>query len=1060
MTRTQKLLSNAGEQRVSRSGSSPSTVVRAPEFQNMKGGNGGYYHVGHHQRGELNTWPRFGGANFCNECRVSSWMVDPCQPDGTGVLDLHGTVVTVGLITRTIALQKRPPPPLFVLVKKVEHSWPPTGAREYRSRQAGAWPASETGEQAFSMSVALWIIPSPGVVLCDRDETGQRRSGALVKEQVSWRLSSFGHGDMCLSLSEFVRNLSDSYRQCVMTKRAYKLQEFVAHSSNVNCLTIGKKSSRVLVTGGEDQKVNMWAIGKPNAILSLTGHTSAVESVTFDASEVLVVAGAASGTIKLWDLEEAKILRTLTGHRSNCVSVSFHPFGEFFASGSLDTNLKIWDIRRKSCIHTYKGHTRGINTIKFSPDGKWVVSGGEDNAVKLWDLTAGKLMHDFKFHDGQIQALDFHPHEFLLASGSADRTVKFWDLETFQLIGSSGPETTGVRSMVFNPDGRALLCGMHESLKVMSWEPLRCHDVVDVGWSKLADLTVHEGKLLGASFQQSCVGVWVVDLMRVYPFQTGHVPREAAATVSSRPSTNGHHAGQQTASGNQFQTGHTPREASTSVNSRPSTNGHSASQQVAAVNTRSNGSKTGLPDMLESAISTMKEVTLATSKTPENASSTPSRINTPLTNRSTYLPASSQSPAVGTPRRSTSSRVHPSLVRSSSRSELRETPISSSAPDVEQSPQLSKSRSEGMPCSRSSGGLASLAGKPEHRSLEGLRGDAGGDVMRIDSARIDPHPDVTTTSTKEIVNGDRGVHDGNPPVVADRGTDDGNDQPPPPWQESRKVRRNPSFGLNRIEVLHKGPPPSQTLGGDINVPQVSRPTSSLDASTTGRHEASRARGLIAHWEKKEKSEAWPLPSMASNGGVKPLGLDINSYIPRSSEISGSSDEDLIDKLMHQHHTMSSIMQSRLTNMQVIRRFWAKNDIKGAMEAMAKLKDPSVLLDVLGVIMERSNHLSLEVCVLLLPLLYELLCSDKDRHNAIAIPMISKLVKTFGPVIHATISVAAGSLGVDLQAEQRYERCKLCHRELQQINRRLTALMRKGGEIATSAQELCLAIKEI
>jgi len=38
----------------------------------------------------------------------------------------------------------------------------------------------------------------------------------------------------------------------------------------------------------------------------LSGHSSAVESVTFDSAEALVVAGAASGTIKLWDLEEAK----------------------------------------------------------------------------------------------------------------------------------------------------------------------------------------------------------------------------------------------------------------------------------------------------------------------------------------------------------------------------------------------------------------------------------------------------------------------------------------------------------------------------------------------------------------------------------------------------------------------------------------------------------------------------------------------------------------------------------------------------------------------------------
>ncbi|RZR95907.1 hypothetical protein BHM03_00024823, partial [Ensete ventricosum] len=77
-------------------------------------------------------------------------------------------------------------------------------------------------------------------------------------------------------------------------------------------------------------------------------------------------------------------------------------------------------------------------------------------------------------------------------------------------------QTSGVRSMTFNPDGRTLLCGLHESLKVnsiiFSWEPIRCHDAVDVGWSRLSDMNIHEGKLLGCSYNQSCVGVWVVDL--------------------------------------------------------------------------------------------------------------------------------------------------------------------------------------------------------------------------------------------------------------------------------------------------------------------------------------------------------------------------------------------------------------------------------------------------------------------------------------------------------------------------------------------------------------------
>jgi len=44
----------------------------------------------------------------------------------------------------------------------------------------------------------------------------------------------------------------------------------VAHGSNVSCLSLGPSSGRVMVTGGEDRKVNMWAVGKPNVILVST----------------------------------------------------------------------------------------------------------------------------------------------------------------------------------------------------------------------------------------------------------------------------------------------------------------------------------------------------------------------------------------------------------------------------------------------------------------------------------------------------------------------------------------------------------------------------------------------------------------------------------------------------------------------------------------------------------------------------------------------------------------------------------------------------------------------
>ena len=243
----------------------------------------------------------------------------------------------------------------------------------------------------------------------------------------------------------------------------------------MQCVSLGRRSFKVLATGGEDRKVNVWALGRPNALLSLSGHTSAISSVCFDVQEEVVVGGATSGTIKLWDLEQGKAIRTLLGHRSDCLAVDFHPYGAFFASASADTNLKVWDIRRKTCIQTYKGHSAGLSVVRFSPDGKWVVSGDEQGCVKLWDLSAGKLLYEYA-HDGACTSLAFHPSELLMArclnararalarahtrpcilsfslslspglthkhthSGGMDRCARITDLDTLQPLGQTAPE--------------------------------------------------------------------------------------------------------------------------------------------------------------------------------------------------------------------------------------------------------------------------------------------------------------------------------------------------------------------------------------------------------------------------------------------------------------------------------------------------------------------------------------------------------------------------------------------------------------------------------------------
>ncbi|KAK1891829.1 Katanin p80 WD40 repeat-containing subunit B1 [Dissostichus eleginoides] len=256
-----------------------------------------------------------------------------------------------------------------------------------------------------------------------------------------------------------------------------RTEEFEAHSSSVSCLSLGKSSGRLLATGGEDCRVNIWA--------SLTGHKTPVECVQFNPSEEQVVAGSQSGSIRVWDLEAAKILRTLMGHKSNITSLGFHPFGDFLASSSTDTNIKLWDVRRKGYVFRYKGHTQAVRSLAFSPDGKWLASASDDCTIKLWDLTQGKTITEFKSHTAAVNIVQFHPNEYLLASGSSDRCV------------------------FFSADGSCLYSGATDTLRVFGWEPDRCFDVVPVGWGRVSDLAI------GVSHHLSSVSSFVVDLKRV-----------------------------------------------------------------------------------------------------------------------------------------------------------------------------------------------------------------------------------------------------------------------------------------------------------------------------------------------------------------------------------------------------------------------------------------------------------------------------------------------------------------------------------------------------------------
>ncbi|KAK3274882.1 Quinone-dependent D-lactate dehydrogenase [Cymbomonas tetramitiformis] len=763
-------------------------------------------------------------------------------------------------------------------------------------------------------------------------------------------------------------------------KAAHKLQEFTAHAGNVNCLKIGRKSSGVMVTGGDDKKVNMWAVGKSAAILNLSGHQSPVECVTFDAAEEVVVAGAASGTIKLWDLEEAKVVRTLTGHRSNCISVDFHPFGEFFASGSLDTNLKVWDIRRKGCITTYKGHTKGITQVRFSPDGRWVVSGGEDSVVKLWDLTAGKMMTEFKQHEGPIRAIEFHPYEFLMATGSQDRTVKFWDLESFDMVASAGPDSTAVRAVAFAPDGQHLLSATPDHLKVWAWEPEQNMDIVDVGWSKVSDLSVHEDKLLGCSFFNS----QALPRNRTPPKRDRVVamnaPRPAMSKGGEPPPPS------LTAPGIP-----TDRYAEPRVRDHARDGGAEALRERGTV-----GRDPPTVGRDPPSYSVQREPLRERLHTagPRGTQGTTSR---PVTGQQRPV-TGGQRPISGQRERMGSEGHSNSAAARDPQIELYLPRGDSSAgrvgalPQRDPSPSLYQPHTSAPP--QPAAQTSSCVGTSPPREMPYREIPSHG---RVAAERAEAKSPPTETPHKVSVSTGMGdtLMRGQLQAMLQQPMGDQVPSSSPPRR--REDGQGLGMGVNESE-----------LNDALRRVEIRGHSRGGDGCSEGRGEG---RGEGRH-----------------HGGDMPIGLDFNAFVPKPSGTAAGKggggdvdDMEMIQKMSASHKTMCGILSVRHTNLQAVRSFWCKGNTRGTLEvlplseqaalassllspcpkiggvaqALQKVGDLSVLVDFLSIVGEQSKFLTLDTSAAMMPQLAELLDSEHSKYVTTAMGVLKRILEAFG-----------------------------------------------------------------
>jgi WD40 repeat protein/tRNA A-37 threonylcarbamoyl transferase component Bud32 len=231
------------------------------------------------------------------------------------------------------------------------------------------------------------------------------------------------------------------------------------HSQWVMAVALSPDAQTV-VSGGLDDRIQVWDLSAGELLRTLTGHTKPVNCLALSPDGQILASGSDDHTIKIWHMESGKLLGSLTGHSRDVNSVVIHLDGQLLVSGGEDRTVRLWKLGTGELLQVFSGVAGMIRSVALSPDGQIVASGGLDNQIKLWSVRTGELIRTFpKLHFNSVNAVAIHPNGNILVSGSKDKTIKVWNLSTGDMMRSLTGHTDSVNAIALSLDGRWIISG-------------------------------------------------------------------------------------------------------------------------------------------------------------------------------------------------------------------------------------------------------------------------------------------------------------------------------------------------------------------------------------------------------------------------------------------------------------------------------------------------------------------------------------------------------------------------------------------------------------------------
>lgn len=168
------------------------------------------------------------------------------------------------------------------------------------------------------------------------------------------------------------------------------------------------------MTGSQDQTAKLWDATTGEELLTLKGHSLAINSAAFSRMVSELLPGARTARSDCQCSRFGKSLYPLKGHSSGVHTAVFSPNGQRILTASFDATARIWEAGDELSVDQTGARVLTLPVLNpylhaaaFSPDGQRILTGSSSPTARIWDARGGRELLALTGHRGAVSAVAF-----------------------------------------------------------------------------------------------------------------------------------------------------------------------------------------------------------------------------------------------------------------------------------------------------------------------------------------------------------------------------------------------------------------------------------------------------------------------------------------------------------------------------------------------------------------------------------------------------------------------------------------------------------------------------